>query len=47
MDMVLTSVDGLYEHMGMVCCRANPIRKDVAANWPNWLLKGVVSCLPF
>jgi hypothetical protein len=46
MDMDLTSVDGLYGRMDMDIGRANPIRKDVAANWPNWLPEGVVGCHP-
>jgi hypothetical protein len=45
MDMDLTSPYGSYGRMDMDIGRANPIRKDVAANRPNWLPEGVVTAI--
>ena len=47
MHMQLTSLYAVMQHMQTYIGRASPIRKDVAANWPNWLLEGVVGCHPF
>ena len=44
MHMQLTSLYAVMQRMQAYIDRANPIRKDVAADWPNWLPEGVVGC---
>jgi hypothetical protein len=43
--LILTSVYAEYSYIQVISRLTNPIRKDVSAKWPNWLLEGVVTAI--